>query len=244
MNEPEFQTGQIKAIECYKEGWAIIKDDYWLMFAIALVGGLIGGMTLYVLLGAMICGIFICFLQKIDTGKVDFDNLWKGFSHFLPSFLVMLVIVVPLILVYGIIYLPIVLAAVMGQNLSEGELLSIILAGAAVDVVIIVVMVCFHTLLMFSFPLIADRNLSAWPAIKTSARAVWQNLGGVGALLGIQFLMTILATVLTCGIGIYFLMPVMLAGLAVGYRRVFPALNPKNLTPPPPDAFGGAGYLR
>ena len=57
MQNLEFTTGQIRATECVREAWAIIKDDYWLLFAIAIVGAMIGGISLYVLIGAMICGI-------------------------------------------------------------------------------------------------------------------------------------------------------------------------------------------
>jgi hypothetical protein len=30
----EFRTGVIKPLECIKEGWALIKDQYWLFFGI------------------------------------------------------------------------------------------------------------------------------------------------------------------------------------------------------------------
>ena len=80
MNDISFNTGVIKPVECVKEGWELIKNDYWVLFAVALVGGLIGGFTMYILLGAMICGIFYCYLQAIDGKPVSFDGLWKGFD--------------------------------------------------------------------------------------------------------------------------------------------------------------------
>ena len=72
MENNEFTTGQIHPIECVKEAWSLIKDDYWLLFAISIVGAMIGGITMYVLIGAMVCGIFGCYLKKIDGGKVAF----------------------------------------------------------------------------------------------------------------------------------------------------------------------------
>ena len=53
MTNTEFKTGVINPVECVKEGFERIKNDYWLLFAILLVGGLIGGATMYVLAGAM-----------------------------------------------------------------------------------------------------------------------------------------------------------------------------------------------
>ena len=70
MAVSEFNTGVIRPIECVREGWELIKNEYWLMFAISLVGGLLAGVTVYVLLGAMICGIFGCYLKKIDGEPV------------------------------------------------------------------------------------------------------------------------------------------------------------------------------
>lgn len=240
MKELNFKVGEIQPLECYKEGWEIIKDDYWLLFAICLLGGLIGGITLYILLGAMVCGIFYSFLQKIDTGKVQLDDLWKGFKVLGPSFLVTLVIVIPLLFVYGIIYVPFLIAISMGSNLSGDEFMGLFIGALAIDSIFLLAMVCFHTLLLFSFPLIVDRKLSAMQAMKTSAKAVWQNLAGVGGLIGIQFLLMLLG-MLTCGLGFYFLTPIMIAGLAIGYRKVFPAQNETISDPPPPDSYQNAG---
>ena len=238
MNNENFTVGQIRPIESFKEGWELIKSDYWMMFVIALVGGLIGGVTLYILLGAMACGIFICFLQKIDTGTVSFDNLWKGFSYFKPSFIVLLAIVVPMIIVYALIYAPFIMAAVMGQKLSESELMGMLAGAFAIDAVVILVMVCFHTLLMFSFPLIVDKNLSGMQAMKLSAKAVWKNLGGVAGFIGVYFVLIFAATFLTCGIGVYFILPVITAAFTVVYRKVFPApFSGKFDQPPPPNAY-------
>lgn len=237
----EIKTGVIRPVECYKEGWQLIKDQYWLLFAITLVGALIGGFSMYILLGAMICGIYYCYIQKIDGKEISIDGLWVGFQKLLPSLLVTILIAVPLIAVYGIIYVPIVMAAVMGPKLSSDELTGLFVGAIAVDVVLVVLMTCLHTLLVFAFPLIIDRNLGAWQSIVTSAKAVWKNLGGIAGMIGVAFVVSIPVTLLTCGLGAYFMMPVMFAGYALAYRKIFPKLNNENLNPPPPSAFQGAG---
>jgi hypothetical protein len=221
MENRQFQTGVIKPIECAKEGWALIKDDYWILFAVSLVGGIIGGVTFFVLFGAMVCGMFYCYLRKIDTGRAAFDDLWKGFQWWLPGLVVTLFIVVPLFVVYGIIYVPVIMAVVMGSKLSQDELLMMIIGAAAVDLIFVVIMVCFHTLLMFAYPLIVDRGLGAMAAISTSARAVLKNLGGMVGLLLVNFGLALLGQ-LACGIGMYFVMPVLMAANVVAYRKVFP----------------------
>ncbi len=244
MTNTEFKTGVIKPIECFKEGWELIKDQYWLLFAITLVGAMIGGFTLYILIGAMLCGIYFCYLKKIDGQTVAFDDLWVGFQKLLPGFLLMLFLIVPMIVVYGIIYVPIIMAAAMGSKLGETELMQMFVGAFAVDAVLIVLMTCFHTLLIFSFPLLVDRNIGVWQSITLSARAVWKNLGGVAGMIGVVLVVSIVGALLTCGLGAYFIMPIVLAGYVVAYRKIFPASNIQRFdTPPSPDAFRGAtGY--
>lgn len=237
----EIKTGVIRPIEIYKEAWELIKDQYWLLFAISLLGGMIGAVSLYILVGAMVCGIYYCYIQKIDGKTVELDGLWVGFQKILPSFVLMLLIMIPMLVVYGIIYVPLIMASVMGSKLSGDELAAMFIGAAIVDVVLIVLMTCLHTLVIFSFPLMIDRNLGAWQSITTSARAVWKNLSGIAGMFGIAILVSIPAVILTCGFGAYFLMPIMFGGYALAYRKIFPAPHGQNFNPPPPDAFYGAG---
>lgn len=233
----EIKTGVIRPVECMKEGWELIKQDYWIFFAITLVGMLIGGISMYVLVGAMVCGIFYSYLQKIDGKPVVFDQLWKGFEWWLPGLIATIIMVVPMFIVLGFIYAPFIAAAVMGSKLSESELMGLLLGAVAIDLVFIVVMICFHTLLMFTFPLMVDRNLGAFEAMKTSAKGVWKNLGGIAGFYGVAFVLSLVGA-LTCGLGTYFVLPIILAGTAVAYRKIFPKQNDYN-QPPAPGYYQG-----
>ena len=224
MQNVEFTTGQIRPIECVKEGFELIKSDYWLLLAIGIVGGMIGGVTLFIAVGAMSCGIFNAYLKKIDGKPVVFDDLLKGFSWFWPSLIVAVVIVVPMLIVFAILYLPIVLSFVMGSKLSQDELMGLLVGAFAIDLVFIVIMVCIHTLIMFAFPLIVDRNLGGIRAMTTSARAVFKNLGGVVGLLLVNFGLALVGELALC-VGIYFVIPIIIAGNMVAYRKVFPRMD-------------------
>ena len=130
----------------------------------------------------------------------------------------------------------------MGSKLSEGELIGLVAGAFGVDLVLIVAMVCFHTLLMFSFPLIVDRNLGAFAAMSLSARAVWNNLGGVAGLYGVGFVLGFAGMLAFC-VGIYFVIPIIIAGNVLAYRKVFPAPGSTNV-PPAPNVFQDAGTFR
>ena len=237
MTNTEFRTGVINPIECVKEGFELIKKDYWLLFAIALVGGLIGGFTMYILAGAMICGIMFAYLKVIDGKPITFDDLWKGMNYFGPGLVVILIIIVPLIVFYIFVYVSMLGAIFGGAQAGEAGVIGAFVVVGIIDLFFLILMVCFHTLLTFSFPLIVDRNLGAIDAMKTSVRAVWQNLGGVAGLVVVNFAMVFVGYLALC-IGMYFVIPIMIAGNVVAYRRVFPSLETQtNLAPPPPDSY-------
>lgn len=232
MQNTDFRTGVIKPVECVKEGFELIKSDYWLLFAIWLVGGLIGGFTLYILFGAMICGIFYAYLKKIDGLPVAFDDLWKGMNWFTPGLIVTLVIIVPLLVFYIGVYISVIVAIVVGSQAGEAGVMGALIGVGLLDIIVVILLVCFQTLLMFAYPLIVDRGLGGVAAMKTSARAVWNNLGGVAGLIGVNFGLMIVGYMAFC-IGLYFVIPIMIAGNVVAYRRVFPSLqNPGGFYPP------------
>lgn len=226
----EFNAGAIKPIECLQEAWDLIKSEYWPLFAVSIVGGLIAGFTMYILIGAMVCGIFTCYLKKIDgTGPVNFDDLWTGFKYLGPSALATVVFVVPIvayfIVIFVTMYSPLIVAAAMGNKADPSVILGTFLGALAVDLVVAVIMTCIHSLMIFTFPLIVDRKLGSLDAIKLSARAALKNVGGIAGLIGINFVLVILGQLALC-VGVYFVIPVMTATSLVAYRKVFPRLQP------------------
>ncbi len=239
MAEIKFNTGVIRPVECFKEAWELIKNDYWILFLIFLVGAMIGGASLYILIGAMLCGIFNAYIKKIDGKPVSFEDLFKGFSYFAPSILLVIVIIVPSLVMMGIIYAPFIVALAMGSKLSQDEFFALLAGGFVLDFFVSLIVISFHTLLFFAFPLLVDRNLSAFEAMKTSAKAVWQNLGGVVGLILVGAGINLVGA-LACGIGVYFTVPIVFAGNVLAYRKVFPAAQNFN-QPPQPSAYPNAG---
>jgi hypothetical protein len=231
MQQIEIRSGVIRPIDTVKEAYELIKSDYWLLFAIWIVGGMIGGVSLMIAAGAMTAGTFYAYLRKIDGHPANFDDLWKGMQWFGPGLVIILFILVPIILVYAVVYIPFLLAAAMGSRMSETELMQLLIGAFLVDFILIVIMVCIHTLLLFSFPLIVDRNMGAFKAMATSAKAVFKNLGGVSGMIAVNFVLVLAGYAALC-IGVYFVIPIIIASTVVAYRKVFPI-------PSQPTAFSG-----
>jgi uncharacterized membrane protein len=238
----QFRTGVIKPVECVKEGWALIKDQYWLFLGIVFVGIFVGGAVPLVLIGPMMVGIYMCFFRRMRGEPVDFGLLFKGFDYFAQSLIAALIQMIPIVILMVPAY--ILMFAWMITSMPRGQMdpdasTSFVFTFLGFElvfvVVIVVVGIAVNIFFMFAFPLIADRGLSGLEAIKLSIKAGKANFGGILSLLLLNFAIGILG-VLACYIGVFFIMPISLASYAVAYRRVFPALSQNFASPPPPPA--------
>lgn len=242
----EFNTGVIRPVECMKEGWELIKDEYWLFLGITFVGMLVGGIIpLGLGIGAMFCGIYYVLLQKMNGRRVEFGDLFKGFNYFVPTLVTSLIVIIPSIIAVFVLYGS-VIALFFAVMASQNEAMLVgALATVFVEVIILwLVLGSLHALVMFAYPLIVERNLNGVDAFKLSAKAVWANLSGVVGIILLEFVMGIVGY-MVLAIGVYFVLPIMFAGVLVAYRKVFPPLNNnQTYNPPQPNMYQGAGNYR
>ena len=228
QNLPEFRKASIRPVECLKEGYALIKDQYWLFLGIVVVGLLIGGAVPVVIIGPMMCGIYMCLLQQMRGEVVKFETLFKGFEFFTPSLIASLIQFVPIIiLIFGsyILFFAMFFALAASQGGSGGGNPAAAVGMMVMVFVFVFVMIFLGTLIqgffIFMYLLIVDKKLSGVDAVKTSFSAVRANLGGVFGLVLLNLGVTLLG-VLCCYIGVFFVVPVTMASHAVLYRKVFP----------------------
>ena len=240
-----FTVGAVHPVECLKEGWAMIKDQFWLIFAISFVGMLLAGVVPFgIIYGPMMCGIYLCLMQKKDHGNTSFETLFKGFDFFLSSFIASLFFLVPIIVLGVMFYVPLLVMQfrMMSAGKSNpGDMEAYFTFFGVGFTVLMIVSVILHTLLLFAYPLIIEHKLSGVEAFKLSFRAVSKNFGGIAGLIGLHVCLIILGYFL-CLVGVYLMMPLLFASSFNAYRHIFPRVNPENFNaPPPPDAFYGAG---
>jgi tetrahydromethanopterin S-methyltransferase subunit F len=237
----EFRRGVIAPVECLKEGWALIKDQYWLFFGITIVGMLIGMVIPIILLGPMMVGINLCLLRRQRNEPVEFGDLFKGFDLFVPGLVVAVLKMIPMFLIMVPYY--IILVALMATtmphngNPSMDQQRQFMFSFFGFEIVffltIMVVSFLIEIIFIFAFPLVADRGMSGLDATKLSFRASKANLGGVLGLLLLNGLCAFVG-VLCCYVGVYFFLPIGVAAHIVAYRRVFPETASPFPSPPPP----------
>ena len=236
----EFHSGAVAPVECLKAGWAAIKDRYWLFLGVTLIAMLIGGAVPVVLIGPMMCGLYLCLLAKMRGEQVQFDKLFKGFDYFVPGLVAAAIQTVPIIIVMvpsWLIFFALTIATLPNDPYQRDQSPppAFFLGLIVFVLVMIVLSMIIHILFLFAYPLIADRQLSGWEAIKTSARASMKNFSGILGLVLLNFGLGIVGA-LCCYVGAIFVLPVSFASYAAAYRQVFPDIPSSFASPPPPPA--------
>lgn len=239
----QFRTDVIKPVECVKEAWALIKDQYWLFLGIVFVGVIIGGAVPIVLLGPMMVGIYICLFRRMRGEPVEFGTLFKGFDYFAQSLIAALLQMIPMVIVivpmYVIMFVFMMTMMPRGGRMDPNESSTFVFTLLGFELVFVLVIVTVAIIVtiffLFAFPLIVDRNLSGVDAVKLSIKAARANFGGILGLVFVNAGLGILG-VLCCYVGAFLVAPISLASYAVAYRRVFPEISQNFASPPPPPA--------
>jgi len=239
----EFRTGVIKPMECVKEAWALIKDQYWLFLGIVFVGVFVGGAVPIVLIGPMMVGIYICLFRRMRGEPVEFGMLFKGFDYFAQSLIAALLQMIPVVIVLVpcyVIFFVVMMASMprsgrMDPDDASGFVFTILGLELVFVVIIMAVCIIVSIFFLFAFPLIADRNLSGVDAVKLSMKAAKANFSSILGLLLVNVGLGILG-VLCCYVGAFLVAPITMTSYAVAYRRVFPEVSQNFASPPPPPA--------
>jgi uncharacterized membrane protein len=216
-----YQQVHVAPARLLQQSVSLIGADYWMVLVITWVGLLIGTAVPLIIYGPMVCGIYLCYLQKMRGKKAAFETLFQGFDCFVESLIATLLIM----LATMIVMVPCIVLCIVA-------IVSIVLAGehaglAAVAIIVvlaplvIVVNLVVSSLFIFVYPLIVDKQYTAVPAITTSCQAVWAHLGGI-LLLMLLYGVISCAAALACGIGMIFVTPVLFGALTILYRQVFP----------------------
>ena len=207
----------------------MLGEQYWLFLGIAFVAMLIGAAVPFgILMGPMMCGMYMCYRQRMNGQQTKFDLLFKGFDHFVPSLIatlimvgISLVIFVPL---YVIMMVVIFGGAAAGGGSDEAmmAMLPIILL---LDLVMVVASFLIYVPFVFVYPLIVDRKLNGLDAVKLSAKAAFQNIWSVLAIVLVNGLLSIVGACL-CYIPAILLMPLTFGSIFQLYRDVFAVTGP------------------
>src|ERR1044072_6117921 len=100
FNEIPFNRNAVQPIECIKGGWELIRSPYWSFVGVSLVGLIIGSVVpMGILLGPMMCGIYLALFKTRRNEPIEFGTLFKGFDYFGDSVIATLLHMVPIMVI-------------------------------------------------------------------------------------------------------------------------------------------------
>lgn len=240
--DTSFNRKAVEPIDCLRRGFAFVKSQYWLLFGISAVGILIASVVpLGILMGPMMCGIYLAYFQVYRGQAVEFGTLFKGFDYFGQSLIATIIHLVPIFVVlipgYILFYVSFFfMMQTQGPNPDPAAMMSFLgIAGVFWLVMVLFIMV-ISVLFTFAYPLIVERGLSGVDAVKLSVKA---GLGNFWRLLGLLLLNGLLGFVgiIFCYVGVLFVLPISFGALAMAYEKVFGLGTPVANVPPPPPTF-------
>ena len=243
-----FRRSAVEPVECLKAGWDLVRDEYWLFVGMCAVGMIIGGaVPAGILMGPMMCGLYLAFFRKRRGQPVEFGTLFKGFDYFGQSVIAALLHVIPLtgiilaayIVMYVGMFAAMLAAAAAGEDAAPVAGIGMILVFFLLYVGILLLVILISVGFMFAYPLIVDRRLQGFDAVKLSFRAAFANFWRLVGLMLLGGLLA-MAGALLCGIGILLAYPITMSAGAIAYEQVFGLSTPEDLRsdlPPPPPSF-------
>jgi uncharacterized membrane protein len=223
---------------CFTRGWNLFKNNFGLLFVATLIYNLIEGavagfgmipfigplfsLANLVVVGPLVGGLFYIILQTIRSQSASAGDVFIGFrksfaqlflGYLIPALLAG-VCFIPAAIVAGICILPVM--PHVAANLSAG-VVAIIIASFLVCLIAV-----FYLSInwIFTLPLIMDKQMDFWPAMKASWKMVnkhWWQVFGLVILMGLLNL----AGLLACCVGVFFTMPIGLGAWMYAYETIF-----------------------
>lgn len=238
-----YRRNAVKPMECLRLGWELIQGQYWLFVGMTFVGFLIGSaVPMGILMGPMMCGIYLAFFKRRRGEPIEFGLLFKGFDYFGNSVVAALLHALPIFAVvvpaYIVFYLGMFVSlAALGNEPSGAGVLGVFFMFAVFIFVVMAVIIVLTIGFTFSYPLIVDRKMAGFDSVKVSFKAAMANFWGLLAMVLLCGLLNFLG-VMFCYVGVILTLPITYAAVAAAYEQVFGLAGPgdvmPNLPPPPP----------
>ena len=204
---------------------------------IPLVGPIFSISNLFIT-GPLMAGVFYIFIRAIRNEPAELGNIFAGFrggfwqlflGYVVPA-LAYLACMLPFLVIYFMKVMPI-LSQLKHTNPNDMQdalpqimpaLKSVFFTSLPILFICMIPVIYLTVNWQFTLPLIIDKKMSFWPAMKASWKMVhkhWWHLFGLVVVIGLLNI----AGALACCIGLMFTLPVGFAALMYAYETIFSA---------------------
>jgi len=241
---------ELDILGCITNGWELVKNNMGVLFVGALIylliEGAIGGLSSipligslfsianFIISGPLIGGVFYLFIRAIRQEPAEVGDVFSGFRRgfgqlFLGTLVCSLLIgvcMLPFIIIFLVKFFPLIghLQQLQSGTPPDREtvvaLESIFLTTLPVLLVCAIPAIYFSVSWKFTLPLILDKELDFWTAMKASRKQVGKHWWSV---FGLTILISLLnvAGMLLCCVGLLFTFPIGIAALMFAYETIF-----------------------
>ena len=188
---------KIKLVDWLSGGWQVYKENWLLMSLATLLGSFLGSITIGILAGPLLMGLYRMALKTMRGERPEMGDLFNWEGRFLHAFLLALICA----LVYGGV-------ASIGHN-SVGALLGLVATPL------------LTMILALAMPFILERKVDVLAAINEVGRLMFSRDTLMWWIVGLVFSGLITVGVLGCGIGVFLTLPWIVCSAAVAYRDIY-----------------------
>jgi hypothetical protein len=221
---------------CVTRAWEVLRANFWLMVGgcaiyLLIIGGISGfaqipfigilfSLASIIITGPLMGGVYGFLLRVLRGQQAEFGEVFSGFrdrmgqlilSYIVPMFISMAA-AVP-----GAIVMAVPIFIMVKNHAAHPGWIALAVVGLAILLVpVIYLSICWT----FAIPLVMDRRLDFWTAMKVSRGQVsrhWWTMLGLFVVIGLINL----AGMLACCVGMFVTMPLALAALLLAYETLF-----------------------
>ena len=204
-------TSGVQFEKWFTQGFELYKGSMGLLIVTTLLTALIADITIGILAGPMMAGLFMLTLRLHDRSEPvpQIGDLFKGFEHFANAFLLLL-------LALGVaiaVWIALAIAAVLVGWVP-------LLGGLAVWALYLLVMAlsCVVSLaICFSLCLMVDRGMDLKSSVTSSLEKIREDVWGYAGF-AIVASLAASAGMLLCGVGVVVTLPFYACVVVVAYR--------------------------
>jgi len=223
---------RIDALDCLRRGWEMvfaapgetIGTSALVMVTMIGAGFLpcIGSIAQIIATGPLLAAWYLFFLKRMRGQPTEWGDAFAGFQSPMLTQLVLEYVVVTIVTLIAMVpAFGVGIAAVVGAAaLQDMPLPVLVLGGGAAAVVALAAVLYIHVSWMYALPLIIDKHIEFWPAMRLSWRVtsrLFLPLLGLTLLCGLVYLAGLLAL---C-VGVFVAAPVCIAAFACSYEDLF-----------------------
>jgi len=188
---------KIRLVDWLSGGWQVYKENWLLMSLATLLGSFLGSITIGILAGPLLMGLFRMALKTMRGEQPEMGDLFNWEGRFLHAFL--------LALICGLVYGGL---ASIGHN-SVGALLGLVATPL------------LTMILALGMPFILERKVDVLAAVNEVGRLIFSRDTLMWWIVGLVISGIASLGIFGCGMGLFLTIPWMVSSAAVAYRDIY-----------------------